>query len=139
SLTDPGSVATIFRTCPDASSLRAFFVLRMGRGQDSPRASSSLLNSTSACLRGAKGTRRRLTPSPLGVLQFRNAPLCAAAAAPGDDPRRTSCLPLIKHLPIINAETADHPRLRAQCHSARQRIFEAQRVLRDGEALLVDE
>src|SRR5580765_3757678 len=46
SLTAPGSVATIFSTWPDVSSFSDFLVLRIGSGQESPRASSSLSKST---------------------------------------------------------------------------------------------
>src|SRR3954467_15761601 len=42
SFTDPGSVASTFSTCPERRSVSAFFVRRMGSGQFSPRASSSL-------------------------------------------------------------------------------------------------
>src|SRR5262245_2068896 len=46
SLTEPGSVAMILRTCPEVMSVSAFLVLRTGNGHDSPLASSCLLNST---------------------------------------------------------------------------------------------
>jgi hypothetical protein len=45
SFTDPGSVATMRSTCPLAMSLSAFLARRMGSGQLSPRASSSLSKS----------------------------------------------------------------------------------------------
>src|ERR1043165_9275106 len=42
SFTEPGSVASTLSTWPDCRSVSAFFVRRMGSGQFSPRASSSL-------------------------------------------------------------------------------------------------
>src|SRR5262249_13204330 len=42
SFTEPGSVASTLSTWPERRSVSAFFVRRMGSGQFSPRASSSL-------------------------------------------------------------------------------------------------
>lgn len=44
-MTDPGSVATILRTCPWVISARDCLVRSMGNGQTRPRASSSLSKS----------------------------------------------------------------------------------------------
>src|SRR6187401_850713 len=114
SLTDPGSVATIFSTCPDESPFSDFLVFRIGSGHDSPRVSSSWSKSN---------------PFPPFVLM-------AATLSPVARPlaRRS-----VERAAEIEADGPVGSRFCAYGQRAGELVLEAQRLRGKRQPLLVDE